>query len=105
MKKMQFSKLILGAVMFLFFAGAIFGGFVVTNDSSGLSALLTYIGAPTATAIGFYAWKSKAENVIKITQAVENNKKLPEKTKRQLISGIAKTLNELETEEYNNADE
>lgn len=28
-----------------------------------------YVGTPAATAIGFYSWKAKAENVVKIKQA------------------------------------
>lgn len=30
-----------------------------------LIALFSYIGAPTATTIGFYAWKAKNENMSK----------------------------------------
>lgn len=100
MKKFQFSKLILGAVMVLYFAGAVFGGFIVVNEPAALGELLAYIGAPTAVAIGFYAWKSKAENVIKIAQSVDSNRKISEKTKQQLVKGIAKTLNDIESEDY-----
>ena len=35
-------------------------------DYTQYSTLAMLVGAPTATAIGFYAWKAKAENVIKI---------------------------------------
>jgi len=31
-------------------------------------ALLTFVAAPTAVAIGFYAWKAKAENAIKLAK-------------------------------------
>lgn len=68
--KAEFSKIVLGAVMILYFAGAIFGGYIVMQDSSLLGELLAYIGAPTAVAIGFYAWKAKAENIIKISADV-----------------------------------
>ena len=68
----EFSKVVLGAVMILYFAGAIYGAVIVWQDSSLLGELLAYIGAPTAVAIGFYAWKAKAENVIKISQAVQD---------------------------------
>lgn len=102
MKKFQFSKLILGAVMVLYFAGAIYGGFIVSGEPAALGELLTYIGAPTAVAIGFYAWKSKAENVIKIAQNIDSNKKISEKTKQQLVKGIAKTLNDIESEDFDN---
>ena len=34
-----------------------------------LGVFLAYVGTPAATAIGFYSWKAKAENVVKIKQA------------------------------------
>lgn len=102
MKKHEFSKLILGSVMLLYFAGAVFGGAVIIIDHAGLEALLAYIGAPTATAIGFYAWKARAENVIKISQTLEKDRKITEQTKQKLISGIAKTISDIETEEFDN---
>lgn len=74
--KREFSKVVLGAVMILYFAGAIYGGVIVWQDSSLLGELLAYIGAPTAVAIAFYAWKAKAENVIKISQAVQDREVL-----------------------------
>ena len=46
LKKAEFSKIVL--------------------DISQLGVLLAYIGTPTTVAIGFYAWKAKAENVVKI---------------------------------------
>ena len=95
----MYSKLVLGAVVFLFFAGAVFGGVVVWENPEHLGEYLTYIGAPTATAIGFYAWKAKAENVLKIGKTVETDKKISKETKKQIINGIAKTLKDIETEE------
>ena len=74
--KREFSKVVLGSVMILYFAGAIYGAVIVWQDSSLLGELLAYIGAPTAVAIGFYAWKAKAENVIKISQAVQDGEVL-----------------------------
>ena len=65
MKKFEFSKLILGAVTALFFAGAIFGAIEVEREHASADSLFAYIGAPTATAFGFYAWKARAENMIK----------------------------------------
>jgi hypothetical protein len=38
-------------------------------DTSQYSTLALLVGAPTATALGFYAWKAKAENIVKIKQA------------------------------------
>ena len=38
-------------------------------ESSMFIAYAAYLGGPTATSIIFYAWKSKAENVLKIGQS------------------------------------
>lgn len=73
-----FTKSILSIVMLLYFIGAILGAVLVIINTAytmrmGLAidpqfyiAYATYLGAPTATAIAFYAWKSKAENLLKI---------------------------------------
>lgn len=80
-----FSKSILSAIILLYFIGAIIGAFLVIFaanvnaalgmpiDSSMFMAYAAYIGGPTATAIGFYAWKSKAENVLKLTKSLESD--------------------------------
>lgn len=73
-KKLEFSKIILCLVMSTYFAGLILGISVITrlatNDSpyiaTALCGLFSFIGAPVATAIGFYSYKAKAENVEKI---------------------------------------
>lgn len=92
--KREFSKTVLGAVMILYFAGAIYGAVIVWQDSSLLGELLAYIGAPTAVAIGFYAYKAKCENVIKISRAVTSDKKLDSETKKQIVNGVAGVLND-----------
>ena len=38
-------------------------------DRLGVSTKTVYVGTPTAGAIGFYSWKAKAENVVKIKKA------------------------------------
>ena len=53
-------------VMATYFLGVAVGVKIVLEYPEQLGTLLTYIGAPTATVIIFYAWKAKAENVIKI---------------------------------------
>lgn len=106
MNKPEFSKIVLGAVMLLFFVGAVFGGYIVTCDTSGLGVLLSYIGAPTCTAIGFYAWKAKNENVIKVAKALEKEaekdskkgKKTTPESKAKLVKAVAEVLGEIETE-------
>ena len=69
MRKPEFSKIVLSAAVITWLAGAVFGGYIVNEERSQLGELLTYIGAPAATAFGFYYWKAKCENVIKMTKA------------------------------------
>jgi len=65
-KQEEFSKIVLLLVMATYFVGLIVGIRIVLLDTGQLSALLLYIGGPTTTAIAFYAWKAKAENLLKI---------------------------------------
>lgn len=67
--RLEFSKLVLLLVMATYFVGVGIGVKIVLIDFTQLGVLLTYIGAPTATAIVFYAWKAKAENLVKIKKA------------------------------------
>lgn len=76
--KNTYSKSIMTIVVFLYFIGAVIGTILVILsanmnvkqntplDTAMFIAYAAYLGGPTATAIGFYAWKSKAENVLKI---------------------------------------
>jgi hypothetical protein len=78
-----FSKSIMSIMMFLYFMGAALGAILVILaavinvrngdpiDTQMFIAYAAYVGGPTATAIGFYAWKSKAENLLKIQQSHE----------------------------------
>lgn len=68
-RKIEFSKLVLSAVLFTYFVGFGVGIWAVINDTSQLGVFFAYVGTPTATVIGFYSWKAKAENVVKIKQA------------------------------------
>ena len=65
-RKTEFSKIVLLLVMATYFVGLIVGIRIVLIDTGQLSALLVYIGGPTTTAIAFYSWKAKAENLLKI---------------------------------------
>ncbi|GIP56170.1 hypothetical protein [Paenibacillus vini] len=65
-KKIEFSKIVLALVMATYFFGVVIGVVVVLRSSAELGALLAFIGAPVATALGFYYWKAKNENVSKI---------------------------------------
>lgn len=41
----------------------------IREECRGQGLFLAYVGTPTATVIGFYSWKAKAENVVKIKKA------------------------------------
>ncbi len=68
-RKIEFSKLVLSAVLLTYFAGFGLGFWAVLLDPSQLGVFFAYVGTPTATVIGFYSWKAKSENVVKIKQA------------------------------------
>lgn len=64
----EFSKKILALVMLCWFVGVVFGALVVWKTADFLGEYLSFIGAPTAVAIGFYSWKAKNENIKKYSQ-------------------------------------
>jgi hypothetical protein len=68
-RKFEYSKFILTLVLLTYFVGVYVGVKVVFEDSSYLTLLFAFIGTPTATAIGFYTWKAKAENIVKLKNA------------------------------------
>ena len=65
-RKPEFSKIVLALILSTYFVGVFIGVKISLIDVSQLGALLAYIGTPTAAAIGFYCWKAKAENIVKI---------------------------------------
>ncbi|MBD5128432.1 MAG: hypothetical protein HDT43_00680 [Ruminococcaceae bacterium] len=83
-RKLEFSKIVLTFVLLTYFVGVFIGVKVSLIDFSQLGVLLAYIGTPTAAAIGFYCWKAKAENIVKI------KKDNPEETE-----GISVDLNNI----------
>jgi len=68
-KKTEFSKLILFLVMLTYFITVGVGIKLSLIDPAQFSTLALLVGAPTATALGFYAWKARTENMIKIEKA------------------------------------
>ena len=82
--KIEFVKIIVFFVILTYFVGVYVGIKVTLIDFSQLGVLLAFIGTPTAATIGFYCWKAKAENIIKIKK---NN---PEET-----AGIPVDLNNI----------
>ena len=68
MKKREFSKLILTMVA-LATAAIVVAAFVLmwrTGDTSALAYIIPGIFAELSAATGFYFWKAKAENMIKL---------------------------------------
>ena len=82
-KKFQFSKVVLGAAVVTWIISIAFGWWYVFTRDAGLLEILTCVSSPVAVAYGFYAWKSKAENVIKMSKDI---KKDVEKTKRNGVN-------------------
>lgn len=72
-KKSEFTKRIVAAVMVTYFIGLAIGVYVVLRilldypdyAVQALVAMFSYIGVPVASAIGFYCWKAKNENINK----------------------------------------
>lgn len=69
--KPTFTKLLIGFVMATYFVGFIVGGILIIFYPEHLSDWLLYIGTPATAAIGFYCWKAKAENVIRIRNSLK----------------------------------
>lgn len=68
--KKEFSKKIFITVMTLFIIVIFFAMALMwkTNNTDALSYLIPSISGICATCIGFYMWKSKAENILKISK-------------------------------------
>ena len=65
--KLQTTKIIVFSVMATYYITFLVGVWVVTvKDIYQISALFTFVGSVSVIALGFYCWKSKAENLLKI---------------------------------------
>lgn len=64
--RVEFSKLVLAAVMATYFIGFGVAACVVMEASEQLGAFLIFVGSATSIAITAYSAKSGAENVAKI---------------------------------------
>lgn len=80
--RIEFSKIIMLLVFATYFVGFITGVSVVLEYPEQLGTLLAYVGTPTAVSVGFYSWKAKAENCMKMQQ------RAPEGTTIQDISNL-----------------
>jgi len=82
-RKFEYSKLILALLLIPYFYAVYIGAKVVLIDTGLLPVLLCFVAAPTSAAIGFYSWKAKAENIVKI------KKSNPEETARVDITTLS----------------
>lgn len=81
--KTTYTKSVVSIIVLLYFIGAAVGIILVVLsaitdlknrgmiDPAMFIALAAYLATPTATAVAFYAWKSKAENLLKIRYSNE----------------------------------
>ena len=91
----ELSKVVLGAVMITYGIMTLFGIYIVgAKNNDLLPELLTFVGAPTSVAIGFYAWKAKAENMLKISKSQGKNEA------KEYIEKVKEKLKEMEEENY-----
>lgn len=76
--KKEFSKKIFNIVITLFIIVLFYSMALMwkTNMTDGLMYLIPSVSGLTATCIGFYFWKAKMENMIKLSK--ENEKSLDE---------------------------
>ena len=74
-RKLEFSKKILYAIAIMTVIIIAFSMLLMwkTGDLSPLAYLIPGIFAELATSTGFYYWKAKNENVIKINNSEEDN--------------------------------
>lgn len=66
--RLEFSKIVLGSVIALYFVAAVFSAVLIWDERELLGEWLAFIGAPVAVAIAFYGWKARAENLIKLSR-------------------------------------
>ena len=65
---MTTSHKVLWAVVITYFVGVALGVYAIIKDPTHVGMVLGYIGGVAAVGIGFYSWKAKAENIIKLSK-------------------------------------
>ena len=65
---MTTSHKVLWAVVITYFIGVALGVYASIKDPTNVGMVLGYIGGVAAVGIGFYSWKAKAENIIKLSK-------------------------------------
>jgi len=81
MEKSTYTKSIMSILLFLYFMGAVLGTILLAMSvgvdlkyGRQINIIIfviqaIYLAVPTTAAIGFYTWKSKAENLLKIRES------------------------------------
>lgn len=72
MNKFEFSKLILvvAYITAVFFTAVTAYVAIAGGDAASFANIVLAIWALVSTAVGFYFWKAKAENIIKISKTI-----------------------------------
>ena len=65
---MTTSHKVLWAVVITYFVGVALSVYAIIKDPTNVGMVLGYIGGVAAVGIGFYSWKAKAENIIKLSK-------------------------------------
>lgn len=95
--KIEFTKLVIGGIMIIYFLVCTFGSILVLMmyfresyeySTDCLKALFTFAEIPIPIAIGFYCWKARGENIPKQYQRMLDDIKDPE-LKTIFLSSIA----------------
>lgn len=99
-RKCEYTKVIISFVAAAYFLTLIFAVVIVWLEREYIGELLAFVGAPSATAIGFYCWKAKNENLLKIKNALYDKEiKLRRELKDEcdaVTSGVNEKLYEFE---------
>lgn len=69
MKNIEFSKLLLLCIMVVYFIIVGFGIIIGFSNPETIGDFYNLVKTPTYVAIGFYAWKAKSENIIKLNKS------------------------------------
>ncbi|MCM1336036.1 MAG: hypothetical protein NC084_09060 [Bacteroides sp.] len=85
-----FTKWLVAAVMATYFFGVIYGAVFCFMEGAYLGEYLSFIGVPTATAIGFYCWKAKAENMVKFRKELPKEEQKEPPTLNEILEEIEK---------------
>ncbi|MDE6032130.1 MAG: hypothetical protein K2G32_10960 [Oscillospiraceae bacterium] len=85
-----YTKALVAAVMGTYFFGVVYGAVLVFLSRDHLGEYFAYIGAPTAAAIGFYCWKAKAENMIKMRAELPKGDRDDSPTLEDILKEIEK---------------